>query len=166
MCELQRAVWSPWRLTYGTGHPQSVCPSGCTHTVPSGTLAQTGVYKHPCMPAYLFTSLAIISRKGGCVVFLWENVPKRVRKGMPASSGGACLSSCTLSVISLPEEQRIRRSREKAGGLVPTQELTHLQQATLTLSNAGSQWRGTFYLQILLDQKSWTFALSQPAGRS
>lgn len=139
MCELQRAVWRPCRLADGTRHPQPVCPAGCTHTMPSGTLAQTEVYKHPCMPAYLFTSLAIISRKGGCIVFLWENVPKRVRKGMPASSGGACLTSWTLSVISLPEEQRILRSREKAGGLVPTQYPTHQQQATLTLSKAGSQ---------------------------
>lgn len=52
---------------------------------------------------------------------------------MPASSGGACLTSWTLSVISSPEELRICRSREKAGGLAPTQDPTHLQQATPTL---------------------------------
>lgn len=75
MCELQRAVWSPCRLADGK-NTHSLSSRVRTHTMPSGTLAQTGVHKHPCMPAYLVTSLAIISRKGGCIVFLWENVPK------------------------------------------------------------------------------------------
>lgn len=78
---------------------------------------------------------------------------------MPASSGGACLSSWTFSVASPPEELKMHRSRVKAGGLVPPQDPKHLQQATQTLCNSGSHWRDTIYLQILLDQKCWTSAL-------